>query len=107
MERETGRGADGLGPRGRQGSGGQDDVGRSSRGETRQLLAIGMRVQATVGSRAQHGVVQYYEPHHSQEAFPVLFGDGVTRLMSADECTVLSNDGPRPNDPASSGKARP
>ena len=94
MERETGRNTGGACPRSRQCSGGQAGGVRSDRGGTRQLLPPETRVQARVASRVQHGVVQYYEQHHSRGTFPVRFWDGVTRLMSADECTVLDDGAP-------------
>ncbi len=101
VERKTGRDAGGLHPRRRQGSGGQGGGVRNDRGETQQLLPPDTRVQARVGSRVQHGVVQYYEQHHNRGTFPVIFRDGVTRLMSAEECIMLDNDAP-PN-----SRARP
>ncbi len=96
MEREAGRDTGGL-------RHGDDWNGWNG---TLQLLPAGTRLQALVGSRVQHGVVQYYEPHHSQGTFPVRFRDGVTRLMSADECTVLDGVAARPRDPASTSQAR-
>ena len=95
MEHEAGPDTGGVCPR--------DGLEQSERAQ--QLLPAGTRVQARVNSRVQHGVVQYYEPHHSQGTFPVRFQDRVTRLRSADECTILGNGALHPRDPASTPKA--
>ena len=69
----------------------------------RPLLPPGTRVQGTAASRVQRGVVFCYEPQYSSGTFPVLFEDGITRRRSADDCVVLEEDSPAPEDSTAGG----
>ena len=71
----------------------------------RRLLPPGTRVQGTAAGLVQHGVVFCYEPQYSSGTFPVLFEDGITRRRSADDCVVLEDDSPAPEDPTTAGGA--